>query len=69
MTRIGTLLDQLPPGLTFDLAPGPDGSLSRPRGELAAALEAVPARYQPRCLQDVRTRRASAATKPAPPAR
>ena len=51
MTRIGTLLDQLPPGLTFDLAPGPDGDPARPRGELAAALETVPARYQPRCLK------------------
>ena len=35
MTRIGILLDQLPPGLTFDLAPGPDGDPARPRGELA----------------------------------
>jgi hypothetical protein len=51
MTRIGVLLDQLPPGLTFDLAPGPDGELTRPRGELASALETVPARYQPRCLK------------------
>ena len=51
MTRIGILLDQLPPGLTFDLAPGPDGDPARPRGELAAALETVPARYQPRCLK------------------
>ena len=51
MTRIGILLDQLPPGLTFDLIPGPDGDPARPRGELAAALETVPARYQPRCLK------------------
>ena len=51
MTRIGALLDELPPGLTFDLVPGPDGTYTRPRGELAAALEAVPARYQPRCLR------------------
>jgi hypothetical protein len=51
MKQIGTLLDQLPPGLTFDLAPGPDEEPTRPRRELAAALEAVPARYQPRCLK------------------
>ena len=57
ITRIDTLLDQLPPGLTFDLVPEPDGSPARPRGELAAALETVPARYQPRCLQDLRARR------------
>jgi hypothetical protein len=51
MTRIDVLLDELPVGLTFDLAPGPDDSFTRPRGELAEALEAVPARYQPRCLR------------------
>jgi len=51
ITRIDVLLDELPAGLTFDLAPGPDGSFTRPRGELAGALEAVPARYQPRCLR------------------
>ncbi len=51
MARIGVLLDQLPAGLTFDLAPDPDGSCTRARGELASALEAVPARYQPRCLK------------------
>jgi hypothetical protein len=51
MERIGVLLDELPAGLTFDLAPDPDGSYTRARGELASALEAVPARYQPRCLK------------------
>jgi hypothetical protein len=51
MTRIDALLDQLPPGLTFDLAPGPEEDFTRPRGDLAAALETVPARYQPRCLK------------------
>ena len=51
MARIGVLLDELPAGLTFDLAPDPDGSYTRARGELASALEAVPARYQPRCLK------------------
>ena len=51
MARIGVLLDELPAGLTFDLAPDPDGAYTRARGELASALEAVPARYQPRCLK------------------
>lgn len=51
MARIGALLDELPAGLTFDLAPDPDGTYIRARGELASALEAVPARYQPRCLK------------------
>ena len=51
MARIGVLLDELPAGLTFDLAPDPDGTYARARGELAGALEAVPARYQPRCLK------------------
>ena len=51
MARIGVLLDELPAGLTFDLVPDPDGSYTRARGELASALGAVPARYQPRCLK------------------
>jgi hypothetical protein len=51
MTRIDARLDELPPTLTFDLVPQPDGSLARPRRELADALEAVPAQYQPRCLR------------------
>ena len=51
MARIGVLLDELPSGLTFDLAPDPDGNYTRARGELASALEIVPARYQPRCLK------------------
>ena len=51
MTRIDALVEELPEGLTFDLAPEPDGSFRRPRDELAHALEAVPARYQPRCLR------------------
>jgi hypothetical protein len=49
--RIDVLLGELPTGLTFDLAPDPDGSFTRPRGDLARALEAAPARYQPRCLK------------------
>jgi hypothetical protein len=51
MTRIDALVEELPEGLTFDLAPEPDGSFRRPRDELARALESVPARYQPRCLR------------------
>ena len=51
MTRIDVLVGELPEGLTFDLVPEPDGSFSRPRDELASALESVPARYQPRCLR------------------
>jgi hypothetical protein len=49
MTRITTLLDELPSGITFDLMPGPDKVPTRPRAELAVGLRAVPARYQPRC--------------------
>ena len=51
ISGIGALLDALPPGLSFDLEPRPDGSPARPRGEVAKALEAVEARYQPRCLK------------------
>lgn len=51
ISRVGSLLDGLPPGITFDLAPGPDGNPARPRGEMAAALEVFDARYQPRCLK------------------
>jgi hypothetical protein len=51
ISRVGTLLEGLPPGLTFELEPGPDGSPERPRSELSAALETIDARYQPRCLK------------------
>jgi hypothetical protein len=51
ISRIPALIDDLPPGVTFDLAPQPDGSHARPHGELAKALESVDARYQPRCLK------------------
>jgi hypothetical protein len=51
MTQIDLLLDVLPAEITFDLAPDQDGNPGRPPGELASALEAVPARYQPRCLR------------------
>lgn len=50
MARIETLLDALPPGITFDLASDADGDFTRPRGELTAALSTVEARYQPSCL-------------------
>jgi hypothetical protein len=51
ISRVGSLLDDLPPGLTFELAHGEDGHPARPRAEMAAALEALDARYQPQCLK------------------
>ncbi|NNH73861.1 hypothetical protein HLB23_29080 [Nocardia uniformis] len=48
--RIGDLLDLLPDGLTFDLSPDESGRPQRPRDELLAALDAVPASYRPDCL-------------------
>ncbi|SDO05782.1 hypothetical protein SAMN05216259_107108 [Actinacidiphila guanduensis] len=51
LTRIADIADALPEGTTFDLAYGPDGRTpTRPRAELAAAVEAVPAAYAPECL-------------------
>jgi hypothetical protein len=50
LTRIDTLLNTLPAGITFDLAPDADGTPTRPRDELAGALGSVDARYQPSCL-------------------
>jgi hypothetical protein len=50
MTRIDTLLDALPPGVTFDLALDANKVPTRPRDELAAALGSLEARYQPSCL-------------------
>ncbi|MEU1881609.1 hypothetical protein ABZ470_30275 [Streptosporangium sp. NPDC020072] len=50
LTRVETLLDELPEELTFDLAPGQDGVPTRPAGEVAQALSRVPARYAPDCL-------------------
>lgn len=49
LRRLPELLDKLPSHTTLDLAPGPDGKPTRPRGELAAALATVPARYTPGC--------------------
>ncbi|MEU4836205.1 hypothetical protein [Streptosporangium sp. NPDC023615] len=50
MTRIEQLVQGLPDGLTFDLAPGEDGVPTRSAEELAQALLRVPARYAPDCL-------------------
>ncbi|MER7750976.1 hypothetical protein [Kitasatospora sp. NPDC097643] len=50
MTGIGRLLDALPPGADFDLAPTEDGAPVRSAGELAASVAAVPAAYSPDCL-------------------
>jgi hypothetical protein len=50
MTRIEELLDALPPGTSFDLAPDDSGQPTRPVEELAQAVDAVPATYGPECL-------------------
>jgi hypothetical protein len=50
LARIDTLLASLPPGLTFDLALDSSGTAQRPAAEIAAAINAVPARYIPECL-------------------
>lgn len=50
MARIDSLLESLPPELTFDLARGADGTPHRPPAELAGALTTVLARYSPDCL-------------------
>jgi hypothetical protein len=50
LQRIDSLLNELPPGLTFDLQPGPDGRAQRPPQEAAAAVSTVEARYAPECL-------------------
>ncbi|MEV0850576.1 hypothetical protein AB0J21_32800 [Streptomyces sp. NPDC049954] len=49
LRRLPELLDKLPPGTTFDLAPGSDEKPARPRGELLSALATVRARYNPGC--------------------
>jgi hypothetical protein len=48
-TATPELLDKVPPGTTFDLAPGPDQKPARPRGELVAALAIVRPNYTPGC--------------------
>ncbi|GGM84427.1 hypothetical protein GCM10010106_34000 [Thermopolyspora flexuosa] len=50
LTRIDRILDRLPPDLTFDLRPGPDGTPTRPADDLARAVRQVPARFAPECL-------------------
>ncbi|WP_280692667.1 hypothetical protein [Kitasatospora sp. GAS204B] len=50
LTRIEELLDALPPGTSFDLAPDPAGQPTRPVAELTAAVDEVPAVYGPECL-------------------
>jgi hypothetical protein len=50
MTGIGQLLEALPAGTTFDLAPDQAGLPTRPKAELAGAVESVPAAYSPDCL-------------------
>lgn len=50
MARIDTLLDVLPPGVTFDLAPDSDDAPTRAPEELQAALGSIDARYHPSCL-------------------
>ncbi|MFF7636689.1 hypothetical protein ACFZB9_26600 [Kitasatospora sp. NPDC008050] len=50
MTRIEELLDTLPPGISFDLAPDDAGRPTRPVAELATAVDTVPAVYGPECL-------------------
>ncbi|MER5656458.1 hypothetical protein ABT076_25980 [Streptomyces sp. NPDC002131] len=49
LRRLPELLDKIPPGATFDLAPGPDQQPTRPRGELVAALATVRPYYTPGC--------------------
>ena len=50
LTRIEQIAAELPEGTTFDLRPADDGTPTRPVDELAAAVDAVPARYAPDCL-------------------
>ncbi|QKW19642.1 hypothetical protein HUT16_11715 [Kitasatospora sp. NA04385] len=50
MTRIEQLLEALPEGVTFDLARDASGAPTRPAGELAEAVAAVPAAYAPECI-------------------
>ncbi|MET9221715.1 hypothetical protein ABZX65_23510 [Streptomyces sp. NPDC003300] len=51
LTRIEEIAAALPEGTTFDLRYGADGSTpTRPRIDLTAAVDAVPAAYAPECL-------------------
>ena len=51
LQRVDTLLDLLPPGLTFDLEPDAAGVPRRSQAQLADAVRAVEARYAPECLE------------------
>ncbi|WP_407672361.1 hypothetical protein [Parafrankia discariae] len=50
LSAVDALVAELPPDLTFDLAPGPDGRPTRPAAELIAGLGRLDARYTPDCL-------------------
>ncbi|SEN61767.1 hypothetical protein [Actinacidiphila rubida] len=50
LTRIEEITATLPEGTTFDLVRNADGDATRPAGELASAVDAVPAAYAPECL-------------------
>ena len=50
LERIESLLDALPPDLTFDLDPDADGLPRREPGVLGDAIRIVEARYAPECL-------------------
>lgn len=50
LTGIEQLLDALPSGTSFDLAPDQAGVPTRSAAELADAVEALPAAYSPDCL-------------------
>jgi hypothetical protein len=49
LSRLPELLDRIPPDTTLDLAPGPDGTPTRPRSELTAALARLDPLYTPHC--------------------
>jgi hypothetical protein len=50
LDSIESLLAALPEDLTLDLSPDADGAATRPPGDLAGAVSAIPARYVPDCL-------------------
>jgi hypothetical protein len=50
MADIDRLLDALPDGVTFDLAPDANGLPTRSAADLTRALRSVEARYAPECL-------------------
>ncbi|WP_119727649.1 hypothetical protein [Thermomonospora amylolytica] len=49
MSRIDSLLEALPEGVTLDLALDAEGNPTRDPAELSAALHQLPARYRPGC--------------------